>query len=316
MVLGIVGLGGGWRAAIDLWGVPAIVSDALNLLGVLIWFILLVLYAAKWLLLRSDALAELRHPVQCSFLALVGVATMLVAQPLALHVPTIALVVYWSGVAFTITFAVWLIGDLWQGGRPRAAITAALYLPAGAGGFVTAIVGGGFGMLTFAQLAFGAGFLTWLAVESALFHRLFSDPELSKELRATMGIQLAPPAVGTAAYLSGTVGQPDTLAHAMFGYAILQGLVILRVLPWLMQQRFGVSYWAFTFGATALATDTIRLVERGDGNPIVFLAPIIFVIVNITVVAIATATVFRLLQGRLFERKYPQLWSDPVRPDK
>jgi tellurite resistance protein len=303
IVLGIVGLGGSWRATVALWGLPTLVGECLNLVGFVIWLILLVLYAAKWVFFRDDAVAEVRHPVQCSFVALLGVATMLVAQPLSFHAQAAAFVVYWSGATFTVVYAVWLIGNLWEGDRPRAAITAALYLPAGAGGFVTAIVGGGFGMLTLAQLAFGAGFLTWLAVESALFHRLFTEPELPNELRATMGIQLAPPAVGTAAYLSATIGQPDTLAHAMFGYAVLQALVLLRLTPWLLRQKFGVSYWAFTFGATALATDAIRLVERGDGSPLLFLAPTIFIVVNVTVLIIAVATIFQLAHGSLFGRK-------------
>src|SRR5512139_2561935 len=100
---------------------------------------------------------------------------------------------------------------------------------------------------------------SWLAIESVLLHRLYTAKMLAPALRPTLGIQLAPPAVGCAAYLSVTRGTPDLFAYALIGYALLQVLLLLRIFLWIRQQPFAPSYWSFTFGATVLATDSMRM---------------------------------------------------------
>jgi tellurite resistance protein len=48
MVLGLGGLGNGWRAAARVWGAPALIGEALSLAAALVWLVWLVLYVLKW----------------------------------------------------------------------------------------------------------------------------------------------------------------------------------------------------------------------------------------------------------------------------
>src|SRR4028119_707419 len=73
MILGLVGLGSCWRVAAKLWHLPAWIGESIMLIGVAVWFVLLVLYVSKWLWAREDALAEFEHPVVCGFIGLVPV---------------------------------------------------------------------------------------------------------------------------------------------------------------------------------------------------------------------------------------------------
>jgi tellurite resistance protein len=75
IVLGIAGLGGAWRAAHRVWDLPAVIGETILAASAVIWAALLVLYVAKWIVAREQALAELHHPVQCCFLGLLGVST-------------------------------------------------------------------------------------------------------------------------------------------------------------------------------------------------------------------------------------------------
>src|SRR5687767_3399968 len=79
MVLGLAGLGGCWRAAARLWDVPGWVGEVIILLAALVWAVLLLAFADKWLRTRAQALAEFHHPVQCCFVGLVPTSTMLMA---------------------------------------------------------------------------------------------------------------------------------------------------------------------------------------------------------------------------------------------
>ncbi len=306
MVLGIAGLGNSWRAAASVWGLPAAPGEILSLFAVAVWLVVSILYGLKWLNARGEALAELEHAVQCCFVGLAGVATMLAGLALLPYSRAATEVLFGVGVVFTFAFALWRTGGLWQGGRDVTATTPVLYLPTVAGSFVSAIVLGALGYHELGQLAFGAGFFAWLAIDSVLLHRLLTAPELAVQLRPTLGIQLAPPAVGSVAYLSVNGGTPDMLVHAMLGYAILEAAVLLRLLPWIMKQPFAGSYWAFTFGATALATATIRVAGHSDDAALQGLAVVIFIAVNAVVGLIAIGTLWLIARGKLLPAAQPK----------
>ena len=292
MVLGLIGLGGTWRAAQALWGLPAIVGEALMLAGSAVWAVVTLLFALKWIFARDKALEEAAHPVQCCFIGLAGVATLLVSLAVGPYSRPAALVLLTLSALFTLGFALWRTGLLWRGERDPAHTTPVLYLPTVAGSFVTAIACGALGLTDWGQLAFGAGVFSWLAIESVLLGRLYTAAPLAPTLRPTLGIQLAPPTVGALAYLSVTQGPPDIFARALLGYGLLQALLLLRLLPWILRQPLSPGYWAFTFGCTAFATAALRLVERGETGAVALLAPVLLAGATL-VVAITTAHALR-----------------------
>jgi tellurite resistance protein len=299
MVLGLAGLGNAWRAATEAWHLPAVIGESLMGLATLVWAVLVVLYGLKWVFRRADALAEALHPVQCCFIGLGGVSTMLISLAVLPYDRPIAFVLFLAGAAFTLGFGVWRTGLLWQGGRDPATTTPVLYLPTVAGGFVAAAAATAFGFADWGQLSFGASLLSWLAIESVLMHRLYTLPEMPVALRATLGIQLAPPAVGAVAYYAVNGGHADLVVNALLGYAILQALILLRLLPWLRKQPFSPSYWAYSFGVAALTTTPLRMIAHGQTGPVTEIAPVLFVGANIVIGLIALGTIRLLLQGRL-----------------
>lgn len=299
MVLGLAGLGSAWRAAHRLWQLPEIVGELLMLAAAVVWAVLTVLFALKWILTHDKALSEANHPIQCCFVGLVGVATMIIAVGAAPYSSGAALFLLLAGVTLTLVFALWRVGLLWRGARDVETTTPILYLPTVAGSFVTAIACGALGFTDWGQLAFGAGLFSWLSFESVLLHRLYTAPMLLAALRPTLGIQLAPPTVGLLAYLSITGGPPDIFAHALLGYGLLQAFLLLRLLPWIMEQPFTPSYWAFTFGGTALATASVWLVLRGDTGALALIAPVVFVAATLMIAVLSAGTLWLAVRGRL-----------------
>jgi len=185
MVLGLIGLGNAWRAAHKLWNMPAEIGEAVICFGVVVWAILLVLYALKWVVAPITAKAEIADPIQCCFVGLVGVATILVAIGVLPYSTALAEVVFAIGAAFTYAFGFWRTGLIWRGGRSPAASMPVLYLPLVAGSFVSSIGLSLLGHPDWAQLSFGAGFFSWLAIESVLLHRLYTAEPLAEPLRAS-----------------------------------------------------------------------------------------------------------------------------------
>jgi tellurite resistance protein len=265
------------------------------LVAALVWAALIVLYVAKWFFARSEAAAELDHPIQCCFVGLIGVSTSLISLATQPYSAALAGALFFTGALSTLAFALWRTGLLLRGERDASATTPVLYLPLVAGAFVSATAAAGLGYTDWGQLAFGAGLFSWLAIESVLLHRLYTAAPLPPALRPTLGIQLAPPTVGAVAYLSVSAGPPEMLVHMLIGYGVLQGMLLVRMLPWILQQPFVPSYWAFTFGATALATAPLRMVELGAAGAVATLTPYLFAAANLTVALVAFGSL-RLLR--------------------
>lgn len=300
IVLGLAGLGSAWRAASRAWQLPGFIAEWIYIGASVVWALLVVLYILKAILAPAKLADEAAHPIQCCFIGLAGVATMLIAGGLVPHDRLGAGILFALGFIFTLVFAVWRTGGLWQGERDHAATTAVLYLPTVAGSFVSAIVVSALGYPDWGQFAFGAGMFSWLAVESVLLHRLLTGPTKAAPLRPTLGIQLAPAPVGAVAYIAIGGGVPDIFVHALIGYGILQLLVMARLSHWIAQAGAVPGLWAFSFGATAIATAPARLAALGDHGAVAVLGPLLFVMANVVIVCLTVMTLFLLLSGKMF----------------
>lgn len=299
IILGLVGLGNCWRVAAKIWQLPTWIGEIIMLTAIAVWLILLLLYMSKWLWAREEALAEFRHPILCCFIGLVPVSTVLVALAISPYSHPIAVTLFTIGAIGQLGFGVYRSGRLWMGGRTPETTTPVLYLPTVAGGFVSAIVASTLGYRDLGVLFFGMGLFSWLALESIVMHRLYLLEALPKPLRPTLGIQLAPPVVGCVTYLGITRCQPDTFDQILLGYGLMQALILLRLIPWLFQQPFAASYWAFTFGISALALAALRFVERGMTGGTEGMAVVLFIGANIAIGCIAFGTLKLLLLGNL-----------------
>jgi tellurite resistance protein len=299
IVLGLSGLGGGWRLASRLWGAPPWIGEIVLAAAATVWLLLVLLYCAKWLIARPQALAEARHPVACCFIGLVFVSTMLIANASLRYSAGFGLALGSVGLLGHVLFSVWRTGQLWKGNREVGSTTAVLYLPSVAGNFVGATLSANLGFPQLGSLLFGAGLFSWLAIESVLLHRLYTAEPLPAPIRPTLGIQLAPPAVGCIAYLAVQGGPPGLFAMALVGYAVFQAVILIRLLPWFAQNAFAPGYWAFSFGATAMAGAIIELAERGAGGLIAALAGPVFAVTNLFIAFLVVRTLVLLSSGRL-----------------
>jgi tellurite resistance protein len=72
-----------------------------------------------------------------------------------------------------------------------------------------------------------------------------------------------------------------------------------------LEQPFGASYWAFSFGVTSLAGAALRMIQRGDAGPVLVLAPLLFAVANVTIAVLAVGTIRQWARGRLLSAPSP-----------
>ncbi len=299
MVLGLVGLGGSWRAAASLWGMPRVIGEAIMAIAAAVWITLLFAYAMKWLGNRREALAEVDHPIHCCFVGLVPASTSLMGVALAPHSHMLAVIAWVMGAGGQLMFGVFRSGGMWRGARDIGAITPVLLLPTVAGNLISSVTAGILGFSSWGILFLGIGVFNWLAMESVILFRLWTATPIPAALRPTLGIQLAPPVVATLAYLANVPSGNDLIAQAMWGYGVFQLLMLARLIPWISENPFAPSYWAFSFGITALSTGGLLMMTRGAQGAIPTLAPAAFVLANMVMLVLVAGTVVRIFQGRM-----------------
>ncbi len=296
--LSMTSFAGPWLMAEQLWGTPGFAVAIVVATAGCLWAVLIGFYILKFWLAPQAARAELADPVQSCFPGLAGTGLMLLAVDLLPYSATAASILLWLGGIFAVGFGLWRSRLIWLGPPAFAEATPALYLPVAAASFVLGVALASFGQPAWGQLALGAGLFSWLTLDSVMFHRLYLGEPLREQVRPTLGVQLAPPAVCSLSYVAVSGTRGDVFAYVLIGYAILQAFILAVLLP-RMIRRFTVGLWSLGFGATALATTIERLAVRGDTGPMATLALPAFIAANLVIFWLIGGTLIAAASGRL-----------------
>jgi len=302
MVLGLSGLGQAWRVAAKLWNMPGVVGEGLLVMAGLVWLTLLLSYAVQAVRHPGTVRDEFRHPVQGGTPALLGVSTLLIVLAVLPYSRPVAAALAALGVAWHLVFALWHTGAMWQGGRKALDTAPTLYLPTVAGNFTSAAALGGLGFPDWGWLFLGAGVFSWLALESLIIQRLWHPEALPAAQRPLLGIQFAPPVVCAMAWLMLAPGNADHWLLMLWGYGLFQLLLGIRLGPWLGEQPFAPSYWAYTFGVAAATICGLKLAALGVPAARILAVPV-FVGANVFIGYLSLRTLFLLLTRRLIPHK-------------
>ncbi len=298
MVLGIVGMGTAWRMAAKLWHLPGFVGEALMAVAAGIWVCLSAVYIVKWVWYRPAALAEVRDPIQCCFISLFPGTTMLMGAAVAPYSHDSALGLVIAGTVGQLAFAAYRSAGLWRGLHSPEATTPGVYLPTVSGNLISAIALGALGYADWGILFLGAGLFSWLSLEGVILQRLRTLGALPPPIRPAIGIQLAPPLVACEAYLFTNGGTPDIFAQLLFGYGLLQLIFLARLLRWTFEQPFSVSFWAFSFGISALAVSALHFYAHNPAGVVGHMAVPIFIFANGAIGLLLLGTALRIAQGK------------------
>jgi tellurite resistance protein len=300
IALGLLGLAGAWQRLDPLVGGYAqVVAQALLVTGLAVLAVLTVLWAAKLVVHPQVVRGEWMHPVQGPLLALFPVTAEVAIILLAPRFPA------WGGLALGLALALLLlqaaiawvvVARLSTGRMPAELLSPALYLPIVPGGFVGAMTLHTLGQPGWATLLLGMGFGGWALLEVRILHQLFAGP-LPPELRPTLGIEIAPAAVGTLAVA--TLWPQLSGELLMVGLGIASGPVfaVLTRWRWWTAVPFTAGFWSFSFPLATLAASAVEAVRRAGWPREAALAA---VLVASTVIAfLAARTLVLLAQGRL-----------------
>ncbi len=303
MVLGILGLSGAWQR-LDRMGVGGASEISMGLLtGALSLLVLLLgLWAVKAARYPGVVRQEWSHPVQGALLALLPVSTLMAVALLVPRYPEIAgvaLPVALLALVFQGTMAWHVVAALSTGQTPPELVTPALYLPTVPGGFVGAMALDALGWHGWATLLLGMGLGAWALLEMRILNRLFSGP-LPPALRPTLGIEMAPGAVGALTAATLWPGLPADVLMVMLGVASGPVLAVLTRWRYWAAVPFNVGFWSFSFPLAALAGAAVEAVRHGGWPASVAITAV--GLASAVVAYLAFKTLVLTAQGKLLPR--------------
>lgn len=300
LTLGLAETGNAWRFAHALWALPPLAGEVLQALAILSFIVFLHMYVRKWRLHRAAAQAELRDPVQASFLALIPESVILAALALQPYAAAAAAIVFWLGSGANLLVGVWRLGAHWRRPREAAQVVPPLYLPYTASVLVNALAAGLFGYIDYGWMLFGIGAISWLVLDSTITHALMTGG-LPDKTRNFMGIYSAPPVVALVAWqVLGGAGASTAVTYALAGYALFVFAGLALASRWLAQQAFAPGYWAYTFGLATLGQGLMLMVERHPNRILEGVAAAVFAATLLLVLAVAVRSLRLLAAGAYF----------------
>lgn len=296
--VGLFALAGAWRRTAH-FGWPAEVqgvAPGLAWLGVLVLGVLMALYLAKCLRYPRAVQSEFIHPVAGSLMALICVSLLLCVVYFGEPFHTGWLVVTLCALALQGVIAIRVVALLTTASLPVAAVTPALYIPPVAGGFVGGMALSILGYPGWAALLFGMGLVSWGLLEVRVLNRLF-EGVMPEPLRPTIGVEMAPPAIGT---LAATVIWPMLPGDVVLvGLGLSAGpiVAVMARYKWWSKVPFAIGFWSFSFPLAALSAAVIEAVRRGGWPPLV--GGVALAVSSSVVVFLTLKTLQLLVRGKL-----------------
>lgn len=266
-VMGLAGLSLAWARAAAVVDVPTAVADVLFWISLAVYAAVLVAYLAKLARYPHAVRDELAHPVRLSFVPTITIALLLVATAGQHTATTLAEVLWWAGAAGQLVLTLYVL-SAWIN-RPTftlAHITPAWFIPV-VGMVVVPLAGVQYADIEVSWFFFAVGVTFWIPLLAMVLSRLFvHDKPVPPRLLPTLAVLIAPPAVGTVAYLRLVPdGGDGPVPRLLYYVSLFFALLFLAQLNRLRRLPFFLSWWAYSFPLAALTAATSVMAEQIGG---------------------------------------------------
>lgn len=295
--VGFFALAGAWRRAGAFgWSAAAPAGELLAWAALAVLALLLLAYALKCLRHPQAIAAELTHPLAGSLTGLVPLSLLLCIVSFGRpgHTGWLLFTLLVLLVMGVIAFRV--VALITTAALPAAVVTPALYVPPVGGGLVGAMALQVLGYPGWAALLLGMGLVSWALLELRVLNRLF-EGAMPEPLRPTIGLELAPPTVGTLAVATLWPQLPGELLIIGLGIAAGPIVAVAARYKWWSRVPFAVGFWSFSFPVGAFAASVVEVVRRGGWPPAV--AGTVLGLSSLVIAFLLLRTVLLLVQGRL-----------------
>jgi tellurite resistance protein len=296
-VMGICGLGLGWRAAAQVLCAPHAIGEGLIALAAALFVVLGTMYILKLFNAPGAVAAEFRNPATSSQFGCLTIALLLLAAGILPYAPHSARAVWSVGATGQCLLLLTLLGR-WIAEPTEVSNSTPSWLIPIVGNATAALAGVPLGFPETSWFLFAVGLAFWLTFLPLLLNRLiFHHEPLPARLAPTLAVLVASPAVICLAWLQLT-GQVDATYRVILFTALFFALLVLRLWRLAVPSPASVAWWIYTFPSAVLAMAVVRYREQVSGLGSAVLASGTLCMASVVVAIVAAASLRSLLVTR------------------
>jgi len=223
-----------------------------------LFILLLGIYITKLLKYPMEVKSEFKNPMQANFFSIISISLLIFSLALQHTMPNIAkyLLIVGTIIHTYFTYRIlsfWMMHDAHdiKHFNPTWFITVVgtLLIPlAGINVFTS-------GVLWF---YFAIGIVLWFILFTIFIYRIIFEHPLHEKLIPTLAIIIAPPAIGSVAYVTLT-STPDSFSKILYFFALFLTTFLLSEFKLFFKLKFTLSWWAYSFPISAMTIASINM---------------------------------------------------------
>jgi len=221
MVMGLTGLAIAFGKFYHLQWLPKVPFDIALFLGLGVFVLLSVLYAAKFAMFPGEVAAEFNHPVRTNFFATISISLLLLSIGFHAYWPVLAVSFWWAGTILQTVLALRTMTFWVQHNYEIRHCSPAWFIPV-VGNILVPVAGVDFAPKILCYFYFAFGMFFWIALFAIVLYR---------NMRLTAS------------------WDPTAIFLLFVAYVFVALLVFMQAS--FRSLRFYLSWWAFTFPLAA-----------------------------------------------------------------
>lgn len=297
-VMGLSGLAIAFQQAAPLWQRATEFGNFLSLFSVVVFVVLLLVYAAKLIRYTDAVVAEISDPVKMSFGATITVSIVLLSTTMIHLAPGISKVLWIVGSALHLLYTIYALNSwLHKTDYDIKHISPAWFIPV-VGNILVPISGIAHGYIETSWFFFSVGLVFWLVLFTIIIYRMIFHHPLPDKLLPTLFILIAPPAIGFVSYIK-LNGELDSFARILYFIAVFLLMLLFMQLPRFLRLPFYLSWWAYSFPLAAITVATLTMYKLTSIILYKWLAGLFLGIVTLVVVFLLVRTLIAIAKRKI-----------------
>ena len=294
-VMGMSGLTIMYQKAALWLGVTPLIGSVLMLITTVLFFVITLLYALKFLKYFPMVQKEFSHPVRINFFAAISISMAMLAIIYKEQNPFIAALFWYPGALIHFYLTMHTIAFWINNNQELDHSNPAWFIPI-VGNVLIPIAGVGFASQGVLLYFFSTGIFFWVILFAILLNRIIFHHQMANKFMPTMFILIAPPAVGFIAYFK-IYGVIDTFAMMLFNLALFFTFLIAFMYKNFIRIKFFISWWAFVFPLAAMAISTMLMYHQTQDISLWVLSCTMIVTTTVIITIVIYQTLLHIKKG-------------------
>jgi tellurite resistance protein len=260
VVMGLAGLTTALERAEQVLGLPTGGGAVLLAVTAVTLAAIATLYLAKLMLHPGEVARELAHPVKLSFFPAYSISLLLLSIAVHGTSPGASQALFAIGAPIQLALTLFVLSRwILRTGIEIQHSNPSWFIPV-VGNILVPVAAMNHGLPEVSWFFFSVGLVFWIVLLTIILNRVIFHPPLPEKLVPTLFILIAPPAVGSIAWVKMT-GELDGFARILYNTALFFGLLVLTMHRRFLGIRFYLSWWAYSFPVAALAIASMLMVQ-------------------------------------------------------